>query len=102
MKTRGAIRALDPASGDERWRGESTEAGIDGPAFGRNGKRVFVSHDGALRALSVSDGGELWRREFDFTTTAVTRPRSGAGTTLYVGDYDGRLLALSPREGETR
>lgn len=70
--------------------------------LGSNGKRVSVSHDGALRALSVSDEGELWRREFDFTTTAVTRPRSGASTTLYVGDYDGRLLALSPREGETR
>jgi outer membrane protein assembly factor BamB len=70
--------------------------------LGRNGIRVSVSHDGALRALSVSDEGELWRREFDFTTTAVTRPRSGASTTLYVGDYDGRLLALSPREGETR
>ncbi len=98
--TRAGLRAIEPASGDNRW--SVSSASIEGPAVGNNGERVFLAHDGVVRALGLTDGGERWRREAGFTVSAVTRPRSAASTTVYVGDYDGRLLAVSPLDGGER
>lgn len=97
----GRLRALDPKTGAEHWR-KDLGVGFDGPVFDAQGKRLFVGHDGTVQALAYADGSQQWRREFDFTVSRVTAPRAAMSTTLYVGDHDGRLLALSPLEGETR
>lgn len=89
--------ALDVERGDERW---STEA--ETVAYGNRAERVFVEADDTVRALALTDGSELWRRNFDATVSRITTPRAATDGTVFVGDYDGRLLALSPLDGETR
>jgi outer membrane protein assembly factor BamB len=101
VSTHKSIQAIDPASGEERWR-TGFEDPFDGPAFGNHGKRLFVGHDGTVEALSVADGSTQWRRDFGFTISRVTSPREAMSDTVFVGDYDGRLLAVSPLNGETR
>lgn len=101
VQTQQRLRALDPATGEERWRVEADQS-LHGPAYANDGDRVFVGHDGVVRALAREDGSEHWRREFDFTISRVTLPRAALSDTVFVGDYDGRLLALSPLDGETR
>lgn len=92
------LRALDPATGEERWRVEGDP--LSGPAYGT--ETVFVGVDDTARALAIDDGSTTWERAFDFTLTAVTDAPGALGETVFVGDYDGRLLGLSPLSGETR
>ena len=54
-----------------------------------------------VRGLAHADGAELWRRAFEFNVTRITSPRAAMDETVYVGDYGGRLLAVSPLEGDT-
>ncbi|WP_255151184.1 PQQ-binding-like beta-propeller repeat protein [Halorarius halobius] len=97
-ETFGGLRALDPATGDQRWQVTADER-VDGPAYNR--ESVFVGTD-AVQALALASGDEQWSRSFEFTVSGVTDAPGALGETVYVGDYDGRLLALSPLSGETR
>lgn len=97
VKTPGRVSALDMESGDERWRVEADTVGYD-----NRGKRVFVQTGNTVRALALADGSQRWRREFDFDVSTVTTPREAMDDTVFVGDSDGRLLASSPLDGETR
>ena len=65
---------------------------------------MFVQAEGedVVRGLAHADGEELWRRAFDFTVSRITSPRAAMDETVFVGDNAGRLLALSPLDGETR
>lgn len=101
VKTHRRVRAFEPTSGEERWRVEA-DAPIDGPVYGNHAERVFISHGDAVRGIGLEDGNDLWRRKFDFRVSRVTQPREALSTTVHVGDYDGRLLALSPLDGTTR
>lgn len=101
MSIPGKLRALSPTDGSTHWR-ISTARAFEGPAFGSRGNRVFVGHDGVVRALRLDDGAEIWRRTFDFTLSGVSTPRAGTSSTVFVGDYAGRLRALSPLDGTTR
>lgn len=101
LRTARRLRALDPATGEEHWRVEADEQ-LDGPVYDNRGERVTVGHDGTVRALALDDGRELWRREFDFTVSRLATLRQAMDETVFVGDYDGRLLALSPLDGGTR
>ncbi|AZH24101.1 outer membrane protein assembly factor BamB family protein [Haloplanus aerogenes] len=101
VRTPARVRALDAATGAERWRIDSSTA-IHGPAVDSRGERVFVGHDGAVRAVGLGDGRERWRRDVEFTMSRVVTPREAMSTTVFVGDRAGRLLAVSPLDGETR
>jgi outer membrane protein assembly factor BamB len=101
VRTPARVRALDVATGAERWRVDSSTV-MYGPAFDSRGERVVIGHDGAVRSLGVADGRERWRRDVDFTMSVVTTPREAAGTSVFVGDRAGRLLAVSPVDGGTR
>jgi outer membrane protein assembly factor BamB len=95
------LRALEPGTGEERWRFEGDER-LDGPTYDTRAERVFLGHDDAVRALAHDDGSEVWRREFGFRVSTVTSPRAAMDETVFVAGADGRLLALSPLDGETR
>lgn len=93
------FRALDPATGEERWH-VAADRRLSGPAFGT--ETVVVGVDDTVRRLALNDGSTEWERSFGFTVTAVTDAPGALADNLFVGDYDGRLLALSPLSGETR
>ena len=57
---RGALIALDAASGHLLWK-VSTGGRIDGPPALWNGLCLFGSHDGWVYALRASDGALAWR-----------------------------------------
>lgn len=97
VNTARRVRALDLDRGDERWQAEAETVAYDNRA-----ERVFVEVDDTVRALALADGSELWRREFDVGISRITTPRAAMDETIFVGDYDGRLRALSPLDGETR
>jgi len=100
LATRGHLHARAVDGGERRWQYDAE--GILEVAYDNRAERVFVGDDDVVRALALEDGTELWRREFDFTVSRVTSPRAAMDDTVFVGDYDGRLLALSPLEGDTR
>jgi PQQ-dependent dehydrogenase, methanol/ethanol family len=58
----GAIRALDPATGDTRWNFPLQEGSPAAGVLGTAGGVVFAaSRDGYLIALDAADGKPLWR-----------------------------------------
>lgn len=97
VKTFRRVRAYDLEDGDERWQTKAETVGYDNRA-----ERVFVEADDTVRALNLTDGTELWQREFDNGISGITTPREAMDETVFVGDSDGQLLALSPLDGETR
>lgn len=91
------VRALAVASGDERWTVEA-----ESQAYDNRAERIFVQNGGVVRGLALADGSERWRREFEFDVSRITSPRQAMDETVFVGDTDGRLIALSPLDGVTR
>lgn len=91
------VRALDSETGDDRWAVEA-----DSQAYDNRAERIFVQQDGVVQGLDLTDGSELWRREFDFSVSGITSPRQAMDETVFVGDSDGRVIALSPLDGTTR
>lgn len=99
VTTQTRLRALEPASGDERWHVDATDgADLAGPAFGSRSKRVAVGSGTTLRALSLT-GDELWRRDLAFEITNITTPPAAMSSTIFVDAPDGRLLAVNPVDG---
>lgn len=90
------LEALDVASGDVQWRVDA-----ESQAYDNRAERVFVQQEDTVRGIALADGSEIWRREFDISVSRVTSPRAALSDRVYVGDRDGRLLALSPLEGTT-
>ena len=83
----GTIRALDAATGDERWRAGTGALTYGTPSVADG--RVFVGDLGRhIRALSASDGETLWER---------TVSGRVLGPTLVVGD----LVFFSTLEQDT-
>ncbi|WP_458209804.1 outer membrane protein assembly factor BamB family protein [Haladaptatus sp. NG-SE-30] len=97
IKTSRRVSAFDSTNGDERWQATAESVGYDNRA-----ERVFVESDNSVRALKLADGSELWRRDFDVGISKLTTPRAAMDETVFVGDFDGRLHALSPLDGTTR
>jgi len=84
------VRALDLATGKERWvfptraRVESSPALVDG--------RVVVgSSDGKLYVLDAATGRKIW--EFD-AAAPITASPAIAGGRIIIGDGDGRLYGI--------
>ena len=62
MGAPGAIRALDPATGDTRWNFPIQEGSPSAGVLGTAGGVVFASSkDGYLIALDAANGKPLWR-----------------------------------------
>jgi outer membrane protein assembly factor BamB len=89
------LRALDIEDGEVLWSAEA-----ESQAYDNRAERVFVQQAGVVRGLAHADGAELWRREFEFTVSRITSPRAAMDETVFVGDSGGRLLAVSPLEGD--
>lgn len=97
LTTGRGLEVLDLSTGEPQW-----ETDADNVAFDNSSERVFVQTGETLRGLSLTDGSDLWRREFNFDITQITTPRSATDETVFVGDVEGRVHAISPVDGETR
>ena len=91
----GNVRALDAATGTERWVHQT-----GGPVFASPvvvGETVYVaSHGGRVWALAASDGAVRW--SYVLGAGSVSTPAAHDGH-LYVGSDDGYLYALQRAEG---
>ena len=90
----GAVLALDPATGDTRWKYQA-EAMITTPPVAFE-DQVFVATDDAhLLALSADSGNQLYSVELE--ETAMGSP--AVQTLVYVGDVDGNVYGIDPFDG---
>ncbi len=112
------VAAIDPATGDERWRyelGETYEGhsgSDDGPLStpAIDDGRVFtVSPRGRVAALALADGTEIWRHQLDEESSSppfygyTTTPVMAAGNLLVATGGDGHAVtAFDPATGEVR
>lgn len=92
-----ALHALDPATGNERWRltlsgmtSRSAPAVVDGFAY-------YGGDDGALHAVDVAAREEAWRA--DVGGQLWTTPTVGNGR-VFIGSITGDLSAFDARDGE--
>ena len=99
VDTATRLRALALEDGEAVW-----SVPAESHTYDNRAERVFVQAEGedVVRGLAHADGEELWRRAFDFTVSRITSPRAAMDETVFVGDNAGRLLALSPLDGNTR
>ncbi len=112
------VAAIDPATGEERWRYElgETYAGHSGSDDGplstpvvADGRVFTIGPRGSVAALALADGTEIWRHQLDeenssppfygFTTTPVI----AAGNVIVATGGDGHAVtAFDPATGEVR
>lgn len=87
------LEALDPDTGQVRWRVPASPAPEAGPAVAPDGTIYVACHDGRLLARRP-DGSEKWtcRVEGSLATTPVLGPDG----TVVVRDMDRRLWAFTP------
>jgi outer membrane protein assembly factor BamB len=91
----GTVRALDRATGEERWAVETGGLVFASPVV--VGGTVYVaSESGTVLALNATDGTERWR--YRLGAGSVSTPAVWQGR-LYVGSDDGFLYALEAAEG---
>jgi outer membrane protein assembly factor BamB len=107
----GRLHALDASSGQEQW-SFAAGAPIRTRATIAGGAVFFQADNGILYRLAAESGDEVWRAKV--VETAIERlppidPESRydsfgsdvtlAGGRLYLGTFDGRLIALDPADG---
>jgi outer membrane protein assembly factor BamB len=96
VASRGSIRALDAATGDDVW---ETPIGteLSAPLVWDSGWLIAVTENRTAIAFRASDGREIWRRGLGATT--MHAPVPGGTEALYLSLTDGRVLALRLTDG---
>jgi outer membrane protein assembly factor BamB len=89
----GVLRALDAATGTERWRFEGADLGDVTVA----GDLVYVTDPGAIHALDIATGTERWQAEVADSFGAVVE-----NGLLVLSTGDGFLLGLDAASGAER
>lgn len=97
LVTDGGVRALDAATGYERWIAPITGRPT-APIVSALGRIVLAVEPGELLAFRGVDGQPAWRRLLGAATTHP--PAIGDADALYVSLADGRLVALHLETGE--
>lgn len=96
VESRGAIQALDAATGENRWRTPINGA-VSAPLVWDSGWLIVVAEGGDVIALRASDGREMWRRSLGASTAHPPVP--GGTDALYLSLADGRVVALRLTDG---
>ena len=96
IASRGDIRALDAATGEDRWT-KRIDSAVTAPLVWDSGWLIAVAQDGTVIALRASDGRELWRRTLGSST--VHPPVPGGTDLLFLSLMDGRVVALRLADG---
>ncbi|OFW17400.1 MAG: hypothetical protein A3F70_07495 [Acidobacteria bacterium RIFCSPLOWO2_12_FULL_67_14] len=93
----GTLRALDAATGAERW-SVPLEATQTTPLVFDSGWLIAVVEPGEVRAFRAGDGRQMWRRPLG--AAAPHPPVPGGERALYLSLADSRVLALALDTGE--
>ncbi|WP_435101332.1 PQQ-binding-like beta-propeller repeat protein [Halarchaeum sp. P4] len=83
--TSTGVAAVDPATGEERWRREGLPQSV-APLVAGDTHLYYAAHRGDVYALSLADGTTQW-------TATLPLPEDGSA---YLAVADGRLHAQSP------
>lgn len=101
VPTADALVALDPTTGEERWRKGQDQPWTSPPAVHDGTAYVGFAFQPGLAAPDVKTGDEQWRVETSgFVKTAPTLDHGY--DALYVGDDTGRVYRIDPANGEIR
>ena len=92
----GVVRALDAATGEERWRHETKSRITESPAI--DGERVFVTNGFGVVAMDRTSGERLWAAAIEHGA-GETLPIVAGGQVLAAG-YDGKVHAFEPATGQ--
>ena len=95
--SRGAIRALDTATGEDMW-SVPVDMAITAPLVWDRGWLIAIVEPGDVLALRASDGGLVWRRSLGATSSHPAVP--GGPAALYFSLVDSRVMALALSTGE--
>lgn len=91
------VYALDRQTGAEAWSAEIAESWVTSTAAVSEGRVVVGSSDGqAVTCLELDSGVELWTRKV--ASNVFSSPAIVNGT-VYVGNFDGYVLALDLADG---
>jgi outer membrane protein assembly factor BamB len=96
LVTTGGLRALDTATGYERWT-MPIGATVTAPVVSGRGWIVLAVEPGELLGVRASDGQLVWRQSVGATTTHP--PAFGGEGALYASLSDGRVVALGLDKG---
>lgn len=94
----GAVRALDLASGAERWRFRAEDA-VEGPPAVLGGLVYLASWDHHVYALRADSGEEVWRYD---AGAAISSPPAASGGLVLCGTLDGAVHAADTVRGRRR
>jgi len=92
----GAIRALDAATGEDRWQTPLT-ATVVAPMTWDTGWLIAMVEPGEVVALRAADGEILWRRPVGAVSSHPAVP--GGERAIYLSLADSRVVALSITDG---
>lgn len=91
----GAVLALDPATGRERWRSNTKARVSAGPSV--LGELVLVGTlDAEVIAIKRADGTPVWRVK---VSSEVLAPPTGSGDVVVARSVDGRTFGLAAGDG---
>ena len=106
----GNLYAVDPATGDEKWRFETGGRIRSTPAVAE-GRLVFGSGDGFVYALDPGTGEEIWRfrtagvdlnaEDFGYDRRQISASPTIVDGVVYIGSRDASLYALDAATGDS-
>ncbi|MBI4887184.1 MAG: PQQ-binding-like beta-propeller repeat protein [Acidobacteria bacterium] len=88
----GSLRALDAATGADRW-SVPIEAAVAAPPVWDAGWLLVVVEPGEVLALRASDGALMWRRSIGAPSPYAAVP--GGRNAVFVSTSDSRVVALA-------
>ncbi|MBE7503556.1 MAG: PQQ-binding-like beta-propeller repeat protein [Verrucomicrobiales bacterium] len=97
------VYAVDGATGEAKWRFESTSIVESSPAFGADGTLFVGSNSGMLYALSAATGTKKWdfhaRGQFSTGNDVMSSPALAEDGTVFFASDNGNVYALNGATG---
>ena len=97
--SRGLIRALDAATGEDLW-SVPIDTAVTAPLAWDSGWLIAIVEPGEVLAFRAADGALIWRRAVGAPSPHPAVP--GGEDALYLTLADGRVVALGLERGEPR
>lgn len=93
----GALHAIDPATGEDRWSFRTGDVVTGTPILGPDNSLVCTGKDGKIYSLDRKTGEKKW--EYVTGGMITTSPVQGSKGTLFAISYDKTVRAMDARTG---